>query len=641
MRVNQVGYISGKSKVAVLLATGSEAHGSFSVVNARTGAKLYSAPLGAGTGGWNPAFPYTYALAFSSMKAGQYYIQVDGPIPARSPVFTVDTGANLYTRLLANALFFYQAQRDGRNVDSRVMSRRPSHLTDQSASVYATPTYTDGALAQAILTRVGGPIDVSGGWFDAGDYLKLVETASYTDAVMLLAVRQYPGLLARSPADFATEGRYGLDWLQKMWDSKNKILYYQVGIGDGNGDNILGDHDFWRLPQVDDGLPIDPGQRDDPAYYVKYRPVFRVSPPGSPISPNLAGRVSADLGLCFQLYHQSNPAYANRCLASAETIFDLAKVTVGDPTCSSASGAYGNGYVTTTPCDYYPESEWRDDMELGAAELYLATALGALPRALPHTDPMYYSKLATYWARAYITNEAIADSDTLNLYDVAGLAHYELYRALVQARAPAGLYVTKADLLGNLSALLTVVRARATKDPFGLGLQYDSGLDLVPHALGLALMAGFYDDLAGTTTYDAFAQTEFNWVLGINAWGSSFTVGAGTTFPHCLQHQVANLVGRLDGTPPILLGATVDGPSVRANFSGLSLQSGMKPCPAPAGDAFAAFTGRGARYWDNVIAHPSVEPADDYTALTILLFARQIDRPARTQANRWRTAGTQ
>ena len=52
-------------------------------------------------------------------------------------------------------------------------------------------------------------------------------------------------------------------------------------------------------------------------------------------------------------------------------------------------------------------------------------------------------------------------------------------------------------------------------------------------------------------------------ILGANAWGASLIVGDGTTFPHCIQHQVANLVGSLDGSPPILAGAAVEGPNGR------------------------------------------------------------------------------
>jgi hypothetical protein len=74
----------------------------------------------------------------------------------------------------------------------------------------------------------------------------------------------------------------------------------------------------------------------------------------------------------------------------------------------------------------------------------------------------------------------------------------------------------------------------------------------------------------------------------------------------------------------VCAGATVDGPSATDNFQGLDLQDGMRPCPASGGDTFQAFSGKGARYLDNVIAWPSVEPPDDYTVLGILAFAGQV-----------------
>ena len=606
VRVNQVGYIAGEQKRAVVIATGPETGASFDVVSLPSRRVVLSGPVGPSLGRWSALFPHTYAIDFSAVTApGAYTIHVRGPIAAWAPIFRIDTGAHLYAPLLSNARFFYQAQRDGPDVNPAVMNRQPSHLTDESASIYSTPVYSNDVL-QGTLQKVGGPIDVSGGWFDAGDYLKFVETASYADAIMLLGVRQYPALLSGGAANVNAEARYGLDWLQKMWDDKTQILYYQVGIGDGNGSNILADHDLWRLPQVDDHLGAKPG---DPDYYIEYRPVFRVGPGGSPLSPNLAGRLAADFALCYQLYHASDPAYADQCLLSAQHIFDLAQTS------------NVNQLLTTAPYDYYPETEWRDDMELGATELYAATALGNLPAGLPHTDPSYYLHLAAHWAHAYITGPNDA-ADSLNLYDVSGLAHYELFHAIAQAGNPAGLEVTPADLLTDLGRQLVNGVKQARSDPFGFGLAYGNGGDATPHALGYALEAAFFDEMAHSTAFNTFGLTQRNWVLGSNAWGASFIVGAGSTFPHCMQHQVANLSGSLNGTPPIVLGATVDGPNGIGNFSGLGLQTGMRRCPAGGGDPFYAFTSRGARYWDNVVAWPSVEPADDYTALGILLFAR-------------------
>ncbi|HEY6411251.1 MAG TPA: glycoside hydrolase family 9 protein, partial [Ktedonobacteraceae bacterium] len=277
VRVNQVGYVISDTKQAILMATGPESGATFRVINTNNGHVVYSAAIGPSQGSWSSAFPNTYLLDFSPVKtAGSYRIEVRGTIDASSAGFKIDTGSRLYASLLPNSLFFYQTQRDGPNVNPDVMQRKPSHLKDEQASIYDIPVYKNGVL-QGDLNKIGGPIDVSGGWFDAGDYLKFVETASYTDAVMLFADRQYPGLFNGGSADYNTEGKYGLDWLQKMWDNQSQTLYYQVGIGDGNGTTILADHDYWRLPQVDDTLNAHPGDQN---YYVEYRPVFRSGPAG-------------------------------------------------------------------------------------------------------------------------------------------------------------------------------------------------------------------------------------------------------------------------------------------------------------------------------------------------------------------------
>jgi endoglucanase len=275
-------------------------------------------------------------------------------------------------------------------------------------------------------------------------------------------------------------------------------------------------------------------------------------------------------------------------------------------------------------------------MELGATELYFATAGGHLPPGLPHTNPGYYLTRAARWAKAYIRYFNNVSADSLNLYDVSGLAHDELHRAITRAGNPSGLAVGKSDLINNLNDQLAMGMSQAQHDPFGLGVPYGAGIDLTPHALGYALEARLYDDLTATTTYDSFGRTQLNWVLGENAWGTTFIVGAGTTFPYGLQHQVANLVGSLDGTPPILLGAVVDGPGTPADVAGAlrsGLPNGLDGQPAghldPPGtpDPFKSFNNTKSRYVDDPRSFPTVEPSDDYTVLTLLVFARQVAGP--------------
>jgi hypothetical protein len=85
-----------------------------------------------------------------------------------------------------------------------------------------------------------------------------------------------------------------------------------------------------------------------------------------------------------------------------------------------------------------------------------------------------------------------------------------------------------------------------------------------------------------------------------------------------MQSEIANLAGSLTGRGNVQLGAVTDGPSSLGNFTGLGTVPGMKACSA---GSFKPFNNAVAGYEDNVVSWPSVEPADDYTAGSLLAFA--------------------
>lgn len=605
IRVNQVGYAGNSTKRAYLMASGAETGATFAVKNS-SGTTVHSAAVGASLGTWG-TFTNVYALDFDSVStAGTYTISVASPIAATSPTFKIDTAANLYGTPLANALHYYETSRDGPNYIPNALRTAPGHLNDQSAKVYFTPTFNKKDNAGP-LTATGAVIDASGGWWDAGDYLKFVQTHSYTVAMMLVGVRDFPGQMGSgsSASNFTTEARFGLDWLQKMWADSSKTLYYQVGVASG-GHNYAGDHDIWRLPQADDNYQgcVAPNQ------YICHRPVFQntAGGAGALISPNIAGRLAASFGLCYKVFAATDPAYANQCLLSGEHIFDLANT------------APSGNLLTVGPFDFYPETEWRDDLELGATELYFALQ-GAtnLPPGLPHTDPTYYLQKAATWAHAYITGPNDA-ADTLNLYDVSGLAHFELYRAIVLAGNPSGLATSEPALLADLKKQLDKAVTQAGKDPFGFGFPWNT-YDTTSHGGGMVIMANEYDNLTSATAYAAYGSRWQANVLGANAWGTSLIVGDGSTFPLCMQHQVTNLVPVPPNGPPFLLGAVVEGPNSLAAKGTLT---GMVACPPNGVDGFAQFNGNGAVYQDNVQSFSTVEPAIDLSASAFLGFSWEI-----------------
>ncbi len=596
VRVNQVGYATGAPKVAFAMLPAKAAAVRFEVITPYGIA--YRGTSADDVGSWNSGYQAVYQLSFSGVRTpGQYQVKLLSPGSAVSPAFTIGDGAQLYQQLVDNAVQYFTSERDGPDVDSAVLGRQPANLTDENAYVYADPAYDSNDNLLGTLKKIGGPVDVSGGWFDAGGgYEKFAYTASYADALMLIAARDFPGTYA----GLQPEATFGLQWITKLWNPVLKVLYAQVGIGNGNASNtIQGDYNFWFLPQQEDRMNTSPGGNPGPtAYYVKYRPVFEAAPPGKPVSPDLAGRFAADFALGAQLSAGTDPAQAVHLLSLARGVYAMAKTTdVGQ-------------LVTAFPHDYYPGTQWKSDMLWGAAEIALADEATGAPAARLRAD----LTTAARWAGAYI---ARGHTDTFNLYDTGAVAEAELLQAMQQAGISWWSPIAPGALLGDLAAQLRTGEEQAKGDPFALGTQLGAS-DASPHAFGLFITDALYQKYGGSSQFESFAQQQLNFALGANGWGSSFVVGAGTVFPHCMQSEIANLAGSLTGTGNIQLGATTDGPSSPANFTGLGTVSGMRACSA---GNLAPFNTKAAAYEDNVVSWPSVEPADDYTANSLLAFA--------------------
>ncbi|MBV9869449.1 MAG: glycoside hydrolase family 9 protein, partial [Frankiaceae bacterium] len=377
-----------------------------------------------------------------------------------------------------------------------------------------------------------------------------------------------------------------------------RTLYLQVGIGSGDNHSYYGDHDLWRLPEADDH---DRKAKD--RFAAAHRPVFRAAAPGHRISPNLAGRVSAAFALAAQ-NDAATPTRARHELATAMAIYGLAK-TRHPP----------RPLITANPVGYYPEDSWRDDMALGATEIAVAkAALG--------DNGAHYTHAAGHWVMAYLAHEA--STETFNLYDTSALAEFDL--AQLSAAHPVNHpSISRSALLRGLERPLARAAKRAGRDPFGAGGYYDE-FDVDSHTFGLIAVAQMYDVASGSSVYRTFATEQRDWLFGANAWGASFMVGEGRNFPRCMQHQIANLAGSRNGATPLDVGAVVNGPNDRSLFRGGlgSLQDGVRRCPADRSDPYAAFTGHGSRYLDDVRSWQTSEPAIDMTGTALLAAALQF-----------------
>ena len=213
VRVNQVGYTPGSSKVAFAMLPGRVSQVSFTVsgghgvvFRGRSHLDAGQLELGVPRG--------VYVLDFTRLtRAGQYRITVSaGGATAVSPRFAVEPARLLYHQLVLNGVRYFTSERDGGDVAHSVLGRQAANLTDRHAVVYRDPRYDSNDNLLGTFHRAGGPVNVSGGWFDAGGgYEKFAFTASYTDGLLLLAARDFPGQYRT----LLPEAAFGLRWLNK------------------------------------------------------------------------------------------------------------------------------------------------------------------------------------------------------------------------------------------------------------------------------------------------------------------------------------------------------------------------------------------------------------------------------------------
>jgi len=194
VRVDQVGYTPGSTKVAYAMLPGQVGQVSFTVSGAR--GVVFRGRSARDLGSWNSAYRAVYQLDFTGLtRAGDYRITIRaGAASAVSPGFAVAPANVLYHRLVLNGVRYFTSERDGGDVVHSVLDRRPANLTDRRAVVYHDPRYDSNDNLLGTFHRIGGPVNVNGGWFDAGGgYEKFAYTGSYADGLLLLAARDSPG----------------------------------------------------------------------------------------------------------------------------------------------------------------------------------------------------------------------------------------------------------------------------------------------------------------------------------------------------------------------------------------------------------------------------------------------------------------
>ena len=558
IRVNQLGYLPESPKTAVICALTEPRVERFSVIDlrGRTVFRGKAQPTGSFA-----ACKATFRLNFSALRTtGDYLIVAHG---VASPIVHVTNDA--YRGAADTLLAYMRQQRSGYNPFFRdSVHKKDALLVDHPA-------------------RTGEFIPVSGGWADAADYLQYVTTSANATFVMLQAYRDYPkafgdrfdarGLPGRNGVpDVVDEARHGLEWLLRMFPSRDLMLNQ---LADDR------DHAFFDLP-VNDSSDYGWGRGG-------FRPVYPCT--GKPQGlfqhknrangyASTAGKYAAAFALGAGVLGR-NSELGRRLHDRAVQAYEVGRENPG--VCQTAPGR--------SPY-FYEEGNWVDDMELGAAELFQLTGSRAY---LAQADGYARQERVTPWMGA----------DTARHYEWYpwhNNGHYEM-----TIGAPAQL---RAQRAADYRAGLARVVARANNG-FRVGIPFIWCSNNL--MVSFATQALLYRKMTGDRSFEEYELAALDWLFGTNPWGTSMVIGLPQTGrwprdPHsvvAVRHGVQSQLGGL-----------VDGPvyrSIYQNLLGIRLH---EP------DEYAALNTGFIVYHDDLGDYSTNEPIMDGTAnLTYLLAA--------------------
>jgi endoglucanase len=455
IRTNQIGYTTGESKRAIICALNNEQINGIPFFLYRGVELIFEGVTGGARSTEGTPFTSISEMDFSSLREnGEYRLEIAGGTVSDN--FKIGATAE-YKEIYSSLLRFYQSQRCG---NTNPIMHGPCHLNDSLAEV-----------------------DVSGGWHDAGDYIKFMVPTSFVTLNLLTALEYGQDFMSEhglideretnGVPDLAEEARIGIEWMLKMSSgyADNKF-FIQVS------DSL--DHDFWRLPETDD----ESGDVGNP------RTVHEGW--GS----NLNGRSIAAFAMASRLYTTYDPIFAALCLERAKALWLIRK-----------------NYLDFSPkVDYYIENKGDDDMLLAAIEMYRTT-----------NEEEYKN-----YASKNISN---ASEGSLTWAGCEFLS--------IAAAARAG--IKKDESIEKMRKIITSFRDNSNEHPMGLssGMVWGTTAEFTSQAQ----MAIMYYYLTDDAKFLPMAERQKDYLLGTNNWGTTFIVGAGNRYPKNAHSQINDLVG--------------------------------------------------------------------------------------------------
>ncbi|KAK4760637.1 hypothetical protein SAY87_005530 [Trapa incisa] len=434
--------------------------------------------------------------------------------------------AHNYFDALHKSILFFEGQRSGKlPPDQRLRWRRDSALQDGSAA----------------------GVDLTGGYYDAGDNVKFGFPMAFTTTMLAWSVIDFGRTMGPELRNAVKAVKWATDYLLKA-TAVDGVVYVQVG-------DPHSDHNCWERPEDMDTL----------------RTVYRIdrTHPGS----DVAGETAAALAAASIVFRSRDPPYSRLLLQRAISVFEFA---------DKYRGAYSSS-LSGAVCPYYCDvNGFQDELLWGAAWLHKAS----LRREY----------------REYIMRNEIAlhAGDTINEFGWdnkhAGI-NVLISKEVLMGRADYFMSF-KNNAEDFICAVLPGIPNTQVQYSPG-GLIFKAGGSNMQHVTSLSFLILAYSNYlshsnkvvpcgGGVSATPALlrhlAKRQVDYILGDNPLGMSYMVGYGRRYPTRIHHRASSLpsvqahparIGCKAGTiyyvspepnPNLLVGAVVGGPNVTDAF---------------------------------------------------------------------------
>ena len=483
-RVNQLGYLPKLTKTASI-AHASTAPLDFQVVDS-AGKVVFSGKTRV-VGADGDSGEHVHLADFSAVTAAGkgYTLKVAG-----ESSYPFDIAPDVYRALKYDALLYFYHNRSG--VPIRMPYARAEHWARPAGHA------GDKRIPCAPGTGCNYSLDVSGGWYDAGDHGKYVVNGGIS---VWTVVNQYERArhLGASAADFGDrklnipesgngvpdildEARWELEFLMKMQ------------VPDGQPRAGMAHHKIHDQEWT--ALAIAPHDAEK-----KVKRFLR--PPSTAATLNLA----ATAAQCARVFKPIDPAFAGKCLASAERAWVAARKNPS--VFAPSSDNHGGGP--------YDDQNVSDEFYWAAAELFITTNkpeykqfLAASPH---HRSASAQKGGATGSANTAMTWQSTAALGTISL-----------------AVVPNGL--GKPEVAAERNKLVTLAdqyRRQIAKQGYRIPLESPGGYPWGSNSfiLNNLIILGLAHDFTGKNEYLSAMSEGADYLFGRNPLGKSYVTGYG------------------------------------------------------------------------------------------------------------------